>query len=379
MPSVLAAAPAGRGLLRWSTLWWRGGGSWGEAGGESCGGGPVERTGLVHAAQIGVGSKGSSVMDPSASAKPRVAPAPVRPAGATAGGLRVPPPGGAPPGGPAGSASRVAPGVPGRSSSVPASSREGEDDAAPARASPQAGKIATTGIAGLDAQLGGGIPRGTTLLIIGEPGNAIPLFSQQFAGGGLDAGEDIHYFEFDRPAGGVRAGVSGFVSRGNEGKAELSVHDGYSPQFGMSVNARLRDPKALSVAMGTALEAMMASLQNTAADRPYRLVVESLSTLTKPENEGEVLKFVRNLVYLGHEMDGLHLISIVKGLHSQNFETQLRHLVGGVIEFGAERKGFGIYNYLVVSKLLNVQDPVRILLWKETDKGLWLESTKRVF
>lgn len=253
------------------------------------------------------------------------------------------------------------------------------DAASPAKPSPVAGKLATTGISGLDAQLGGGIPRGTTLLLIGEPGNAMPLFSEQFAGGGLDSGEDVLYFEFDRPAGKVRAGIEGYVQRGNEKRAEVSVYDGYSPQFGTSHNGRMRDPKSMAVPMGSALEAMMAALQNTSSQRPYRMVAESLSSLTHEGNEREVLKFVRNLVYLGHEMDGLHLISIVKGMHSAQFETQLRHLVGGVIEFGAERKGFGIYNYLLISKLLNVQDPVRILLWKETDKGLWLESTKRVF
>lgn len=311
-------------------------------------------------------------MDPPGS-KPRVAP--VRPAGAPAQDplRRSVAPAAAPAPRPPQAATRpVAP-----RSVAPA--QEADAESAPARASPQAGELATTGVAGLDAQLGGGIPRGTTLLLVGEPGNAIPLFSEQFSGGGLDAGEDIHFFEFDRPCGGIREAISGFVQRGNEGKAELTVHDGYSPQFGMSVNTRVRDPKSMPVPTGTAVEAMMAALQNTAADRPYRLVVESLSSITREDNEREILKFVRNLVYLGHEMDGLHLISIVKGLHSPAFETQLRHLAGGVIEFGAERKGFGIYNYLVISKLLNVQDPVRILLWKETDKGLWLESTKRVY
>lgn len=302
--------------------------------------------------------------------KPRVVP--TRLGGAAGSGLRVPPPPGAT------RPAAPAPAPPPPRTAAPPEVEE-EPPSAPARASPTAGSIATTGILGLDAQLGGGVPRGTTILIIGEPGNAISLFSQQFAGGGLDAGEDVHFFEFDRPAGSVRASVTGFVQRGNHSKAELTVHDGYSPQFGLSVNARVRDPKAVPVAMGTAIEAMMAALQNTAAGRPYRMVVESLSSITREDNEREVLKFVRNLVYLGHEMDGLHLVSIVKGLHSPVFEAQLRHLVGGVIEFGVDRKGFGMYNYLLVSKLLNVQDPVRILLWKETEKGLWLESTKRVF
>lgn len=248
-----------------------------------------------------------------------------------------------------------------------------------AKATPRAGKLASTGISGLDAQLGGGIPRGTTLLLISEPGNAIPLFSEQFSGGGLDAGEDVVYFQFDRPCGGLRPSIEAFVLRGNEGKAMLTIHDGYSPQFGVGGNARTRDPKSIPVAHNTAIEAMVSSVSSLPGGRPYRLVVESLSSITREDNEREVLKFVRNLVYLGHEMDGLHVISMVKGMHSPGFEAQLRHLAGGVFEFGAERKGFGIYNYLVVSKLLNVQDPVRILLWKETDKGLWLESTKRVF
>lgn len=238
--------------------------------------------------------------------------------------------------------------------------------------------IATTGLAGLDAQLGGGIPRGTTLLLIGEPGNAIPLFSEQFAGGGLDVGDDVHFFEFDRPLAGLRRAVQAFVMPRSEGKAALTLYDGYTPRFNRPPVATLKDANALPVKPDDALNAVMGSLQHQSAGRPYRLVVETLSTLAK-EDERELIDFTRNLVYLGQETGGLHLVSIVKGLHSASFETAMRHLASGVIEFGAERKGFGIYNYLIVSKMLDVKDPVKILLWKETEKGLWLESTKRVF
>lgn len=238
--------------------------------------------------------------------------------------------------------------------------------------------LATTGIAGLDAQLGGGIPRGTTLLLIGEPGNAIPLFSEQFAGGGLDTGEDVYFFQFDRPAHDLRKNVSAYVMRGNEEKAQLTIFDGYAPSFAQSRSVKLREPNATPVHPSQALATCLGSLQGVGG-KPYRVVVETLSSLARPDNERELVEFFRNLVFMGQELGGLHLVSIVKGLHSPALETQMRHLAGGVIEFGAERKGFGIYNYLVVSKLLNVKDPTRILLWKETDKGLWLESTKRVF
>lgn len=237
--------------------------------------------------------------------------------------------------------------------------------------------VATTGIAGLDAQLGGGIPRGTTLLVIAEPGNALPLFSEQFAGGGLDAGDDAHVFEFDRPVNTLRAAIQAFILRGNEKKANLTLHDGYSPQFGKGV--RTTDANAIPITPGAALPEILSTLQNQTSGRPYRLVIESLSSLVRDGNEREILEFMRNLTYLGNELGGLHLVGLVKGLHTPEFETHLRHLASGVIEFGAERKGFGVYNYLAVTKLLNVRDPVKILLWKETDKGLWFESTKRVF
>jgi KaiC/GvpD/RAD55 family RecA-like ATPase len=237
--------------------------------------------------------------------------------------------------------------------------------------------LATTGIAGLDAQLGGGIPRGTTLLLIGEPGNGMPMFCEQFAGGGLDIGDDVHFFEYDRPVAGMRSTIQSFIARGNEKKAQLTLYDGYSTQFG--AGTRTRDANALPVGHGEALPMMRTALENQVPGRPYRVVIDSFSTLLREENEREVVDFARNLVYVGQELGGLHIIALVKGLHPPAVETQLRHIATGVIEFGAERKGFGIYNYLIVSKLLNVKDPVRILLWKETDKGLWFESTKRVF
>lgn len=237
--------------------------------------------------------------------------------------------------------------------------------------------LATTGIAGLDAQLGGGVPRGSTLLVIAEPGNALALFGEQFAGGGLDSGDDAHYFEFDRATAGIRASVNSFILKGNEKKASMTLHDGYSAQFGKG--SKTRDANALPVPPSAALTTILATLQNQPAGRPYRLIVESLSALVRDGNEREVLDFARNVVYLGQEMGGLHLLSLVKGMHSLEFEAHLKHIATGVIEFGAERKGFGIYNYLVVTKLMGVRDPVKILLWKETDKGLWFESTKRVF
>lgn len=236
---------------------------------------------------------------------------------------------------------------------------------------------ASTGIQGLDGHLQGGVPRGTTLLVISEPDNALPTFCEQFAGGGVNSGEHIVYFELDRPTWNLRNDIAGYAVHAELArKATLKVYDGYAPQFGRN----LTEKQAGFAAPITRTEVFPSILREVQSAKPgnYRVIVESLSSAVGAKNEEEALDFVRTLVYLGWELQGVQMISIVKGLHSAGFEQTLRHLVPGVIEIGMERKSFGLYPYLFVSKMLNVKDPVRIFPFKETEKGLSLETAKRL-
>lgn len=236
--------------------------------------------------------------------------------------------------------------------------------------------VVTTGMPGLDSQLGGGVPRGTTLLLVADPSNAIALFAEQFSAGGLGTGETVLYFEFDRPAWGAAQQVRA-LANGSGVRGKLSVFDGYSSQFATGRNGH-KDEGVQRLDRDKVLTQILNQVMALPPGAPYRLVLNSLSSLTR-RNEEEVLDFVRNLVHLGHELEGVQLITLVRGLHSPSFETGLKHIAGGVMEMGHERKGFGMYSFLQVTKLLDVPDATRLLLFRETDKGLWLESTKRVF
>lgn len=237
--------------------------------------------------------------------------------------------------------------------------------------------LTTTGISGMDAQLGGGIPRGSTLVLLSEPGNAIGAFAEQFAGGGLNVGEQVYFFEFDRSVDEVPESILEFApNAGNgDGKAPLQVYDGYSPQFGAKVGDNGVEP----VERPDGPSEVLNTLHNAPPEPPIRLVVESLTTLVEERGEEEVVDFVEKLVYLARETDATVLLTLVKDLHDDRFETRLSHLVDGVLETGVEKKGFGLYSYVIIKKLLGVPDPTRIMLFQETEKGLWLESTKRVF
>lgn len=244
-------------------------------------------------------------------------------------------------------------------------------------------EFATSGISGLDAQLGGGLPRGSTILVVGDPCNALSAFAEQFGAGGLTQGEPLLYFVFDRPPRGAAERVKTLAQELGGLKGPLKVFDGYSSQFPTNGSGHANGNGSngtTPIVLGGehVLTDVLDEAMKHSASR-YRLAIDSLSSLARPGKEGEVVDFFRNLVHVGHETGSLQMVTLVRGLFDARTEAQLKHLATGVMEIGLERKGFGLYNYLQVTKLMDLRDPTRLLLFKETDKGLWLESTRRVF
>ncbi|MHB8605555.1 MAG: RAD55 family ATPase [Thermoplasmatota archaeon] len=239
--------------------------------------------------------------------------------------------------------------------------------------------LTTTGISGLDAQLGGGFPRGTTVLLLAEPGNAPGAFAEQFGGGGLDVGDALFVFELDRPVTGMHARIRAFSHAPAGKRVPVKIFDSYSTQFGKGEIEKGDEGTVFPTLRKDMYARVLNELSQIPHPQPFRLVIESLSPLVTPETRDATIEFVRQVSYLTAHQNGVTLVSLVKGLHDPVFETSLKHLVGGNMEIGTERKGFGLYSYLLISKMVGVPDPLRLLLFKETDKGLWLESTKRVF
>lgn len=80
-----------------------------------------------------------------------------------------------------------------------------------------------------------------------------------------------------------------------------------------------------------------------------------------------------------HQTEGTLLITATPDLHTPKEVALLKLWADGVMELGFDRQGFGLYPYLKVTKMRGVPDSARFLLFKETDKGLFMESTRRVF
>ena len=185
----------------------------------------------------------------------------------------------------------------------------------------------STGIAGLDLALDGGVPPGTRIVISGSPLSGLELLSQQF----------------------WRAGGAG---------AYLMLDA--VPLEGM-VDARGMDPAALAGAM-----------------QGERIVVDSLSTLIADWGIDAATRFVledtrgiieggANIVYLLYT--GLHNpLEEARMMRAADIYMTLRHQVHGN-EF--ERT-------LAIEKLKDANVPQRVIPYHIIAKGLELSTTSRV-
>ncbi len=205
----------------------------------------------------------------------------------------------------------------------------------------------STGLPGLDAQLGGGTPPGRAHLLLCEPMNAQELFAYHFAAGGthLPAGTQFVATEVD--ADTVKDSVAAFGG-------DLKHLDVVVLEEDSDWEIPLPEPGA-------------------------RYVLDSFSTLAQGAGWAdafEELTILRREVRAG---DGDLLACAIEGLHAGLEAAQLRHWADGVLEMGFDRQGFGLYPFLKITKMRGVYGASRLLLFKETEKGLFMESTKRVF
>ena len=201
----------------------------------------------------------------------------------------------------------------------------------------------TTGLSGLDAQLGGGIPPGTVHVLIGEPMNALELFCHHFAAGAGALG-GAFYVVTSALEKDVIAGVENVG--GSKAKLEVTVLEGKELPAA---------PKGLRYILDSFSEYALAVGWDVAYKR-----VAALKTQVRAHGT--------NL-----------LVVVTAGLHNEREIALLKLWADGVLELGLDRQGFGLYPYLKVTKMRGVPDSSRFLLFKETEKGLFMESTRRVF
>ncbi len=110
-----------------------------------------------------------------------------------------------------------------------------------------------------------------------------------------------------------------------------------------------------------------------------RYVLDSFSSYSDAVGWDASFEALKKLRVTLRETGEVGLISVMNGIHEPQQIARLKMWADGVLELGFDRQGFGLYPFLKVTKMRGVADSARFLLFKDTAKGLFMESTRRVF
>lgn len=186
----------------------------------------------------------------------------------------------------------------------------------------------STGITGLDFQLGGGFPEGTSIVIFGNPLTGSDRLAKQF----WKADErESRYFMIDS-----------FVEEG-------------------MVDLLSTKPEDLIKAM-----------------KGERVVVDSLSSIIIEEGIDVALRLLTEGIRGVKEAGGNAMFLMYDGLHSRMEEIRVMRAADVFITLLEEYHGNTIERKLVINKLLFADVPSRIYPYNIMDYGLELSTTARV-
>lgn len=242
--------------------------------------------------------------------------------------------------------------------------------------------LKTTGIEGLDIQMGGGIPPGTTLLVLAESGAGAEIFNKQFILGGLENGDKATYFSSDHSIPEIKTDMKqfGWDVEEYEKEGKLEFIDMYTPRFFSILPTELRNKISAKEFLKQGVDPfnqLKTSVCQNHGSR-YRAVIDSVSYFLRTYDMNSVVEVIELMSSIGKFTGSIYLISMGLGLHDDITVNTMKHLVDGVIEFYVKERGSHIERGLVIRKMRGMIVPNKSISFDITSKGLELETTTRV-
>ncbi|MDI9610651.1 MAG: RAD55 family ATPase [Archaeoglobales archaeon] len=225
-------------------------------------------------------------------------------------------------------------------------------------------KVYRSGIVPLDVQLGGGVPGGTVLIILEEPGAGGEVFSYHFAVEGANNGENVLYIATDDSEKDIKK----FLNLYFEKFREFTILSFKGKQEG---DAR----GYLRKTMYDLLTGIKTILKNEKFDR---VVINNMTFFFSKYSQEDVISLIEFLSSLAKENESAFLLLMTKGMLEENQETAVKHFCDGVIELNLREFENEVQRRLKFIKFKGIVVPRLIMRYELTDKGVKMESTMRV-
>lgn len=238
-----------------------------------------------------------------------------------------------------------------------------------------------TGISGLDVQLGGGVPPGTTILLLAETGAGAETFAQQFAYGGLVNSEKVFYLTSERPISEIASEMDNFGWSTKEKLIDkIDFVDVYATRYYNVLPKNITSNISAKSFLKKGLDPLNL-LKKTVVkkhDGKYRGVIDSISFFLRSYELEDVVKTIEIMLSIGKVSGAVQLVLMTSGMHDPIIENTMKHMCDGVIEFRMKERGSEIENTIFIRKMRGMITPNKTISYGITKKGIELETTTRV-
>ncbi|NHJ40210.1 MAG: hypothetical protein FK731_09285 [Asgard group archaeon] len=237
-------------------------------------------------------------------------------------------------------------------------------------------KLQSSGIQGFDVSIGGGVPDGSLILLLGEPGSGHEIFALQVMYNQAKAGKKIFYVCVDKPPSEVDLEMMtfGWSIETYKSLGSWNYIDAYGAKYASEGDSPVI---AWDKGLLNLLRTRFVSQVSKAA-QPFT-VIDTVSHLLLDYDEDQVRELVENFTTnVVRKVGGVHLLLMVKGMHDPKTEVLFSHIADGVIDFYLRERSDQLQRTFRVRKMRKAIYDTRLYPVNLEEDGLQIETARRL-
>jgi len=219
--------------------------------------------------------------------------------------------------------------------------------------------LTSIGIPALDEHLGGGIQKGSTVLVMGTPGSGTEFFAKQFASAGKEA---VTYFtstERDEDVLGVMREygwrtdlkIVNVGTKYYESVLAKKLEVSKFRQEGISLGDIRKFKEEDSAREENFLTFLSYEISKLAP--PFRVVINSLDFFLENYESPEVLMAMRTIKAHTQHSESVTLMTMLKGVHDSRIQSSIEDLADVILELEHAKQGSEFKKFIIVQKVRN--------------------------
>jgi KaiC/GvpD/RAD55 family RecA-like ATPase len=233
----------------------------------------------------------------------------------------------------------------------------------------------STGITPLDAQLGGGFPSGSLILLLEEPGAGADVFSFHFAVAGINNNEKVLYITTNDTKDQILQNIKLYFALENGVADKIEFIDLVSPRLIQHTDSKSDVKSFLRQMKHDPLKHVKTIIANSDHER---VILNSLAYFVLNYNTEDVVELINEMSLTAKKNDSVVLLLMTKGIADDRLENTIKFMADGIIEMTINESGNEIQRLLKILKLKRVLVPKSILRYDLTERGIRMESVMRV-